>query len=77
MSTEQQEEDDFHLEEVRGSHSTKVILVVFHKKVFHFLYSQVEAVVKSLIKIRSEDSEAKSLVFSTWTGNSASWDNLL
>merc|ERR1719195_2025481 len=27
----------------------------------------VEAVVKSLIKIRSEDSEAKSLVFSTWT----------
>jgi len=50
VSTEQQEEDDFHLEEVRGSHSTKV-----------------EAVVKSLIKIRSEDSEAKSLVFSTWT----------
>ena len=24
VSTEQQEEDDFHLEEVRGSHSTKV-----------------------------------------------------
>merc|ERR1712130_915885 len=42
--------DEFHLEEVRGSHSTKV-----------------EAVVKSLIKIRNEDGEAKSLVFSTWT----------
>ena len=26
MSTEQQEEDDFHLEEVRGSHSTKVLM---------------------------------------------------
>ena len=30
--------------------------------------AKVEAVVKSLIKIRSEDGEAKSLVFSTWTG---------
>ena len=29
---------------------------------------KVEAVVKSLIKIRNEDGEAKSLVFSTWTG---------
>ena len=28
MSTEQQEEDDFHLEEVRGSHSTKVFMMV-------------------------------------------------
>ena len=28
MSTEQQEEDDFHLEEVRGSHSTKVLMMV-------------------------------------------------
>jgi len=29
--------------------------------------TKVEAVVKSLIKIRNEDGEAKSLVFSTWT----------
>ena len=28
VSTEQQEEDDFHLEEVRGSHSTKVLVMV-------------------------------------------------
>lgn len=39
------------MEEVRGSHSTKV-----------------EAVVKALLKIRSEDQKSKSLVFSTWTG---------
>ena len=34
----------------------------------HQLNLKVEAVVKSLIKIRNEDGEAKSLVFSTWTG---------
>ena len=28
VSTEQQEEDDFHLEEVRGSHSTKVLVMI-------------------------------------------------
>ena len=28
VSTEQQEEDDFHLEEVRGSHSTKVLIMI-------------------------------------------------
>ena len=44
------------------------LFLCFTKMCFISLYSQVEAVVKSLIKIRSEDSEAKSLVFSTWTG---------
>merc|ERR1712029_1099138 len=42
-------EDDFDMEDVKGSHSTKV-----------------EAILKCLLKIRSEDEEAKSLVFSTW-----------
>ena len=37
------------------------------------IFFKVEAVVKSLIKIRSEDSEAKSLVFSTWTGDNFLW----
>ena len=37
------------------------------------IFFKVEAVVKSLIKIRSEDSEAKSLVFSTWTGENFLW----
>ena len=35
---EQQEEDDFHLEEVRGSHSTKVTLLVFQKNVYYYIH---------------------------------------
>ena len=49
VSTKNEQEDEFDMEDVEGSHSTKV-----------------EAILKCLLKIRSEDEEAKSLVFSTW-----------
>ena len=49
VSTKNEQEDEFDMEDVKGSHSTKV-----------------EAILKCLLKIRSEDEEAKSLVFSTW-----------
>ena len=49
VSTKNEKEEEFDLETVKGSHSTKV-----------------EAVLKCLMRIRTEDEEAKSLVFSTW-----------
>ena len=49
VSTKIEEEEQFDMETVKGSHSTKV-----------------EAVIKCLLRVRSEDEEAKSLVFSTW-----------
>ena len=49
VSTKNEKEEEFELETVKGSHSTKV-----------------EAVLKCLMRIRTEDEEAKSLVFSTW-----------
>ena len=58
----------FILSKLEAAIPQRWLLLCFTKIFFIFLYSQVEAVVKSLIKIRSEDSEAKSLVFSTWTG---------
>ena len=36
------------------------------KKINIIFVSQVEAVIKCLVKIRSDDEDAKSLVFSTW-----------
>ena len=33
------------------------------------LSTKMTAVVKTLIKIQSDEPEAKALVFSTWTGN--------
>ena len=49
VSTKIEEEEQFDMEAVKGSHSTKV-----------------EAVIKCLLRVRAEDEEAKSLVFSTW-----------
>ena len=49
VSTKVEDEEQFDMEAVKGSHSTKV-----------------EAVIKCLLRIRAEDEEAKSLVFSTW-----------
>jgi len=49
VSTKNEHEEEYAIEDVKGSHSTKV-----------------EAVLKSLVKIRSDDEDAKSLVFSTW-----------
>ena len=49
MSTKHNTEEEYDLESVKGSHSTKI-----------------EAVIKCLLRIRSEDEGAKSLVFSTW-----------
>ena len=49
VSTKVEENDEQALEEVKGSHSTKV-----------------EAVVRTLKRIRTENESSKSLVFSTW-----------
>lgn len=49
VSTKNEHEEEYDIEDIKGSHSTKV-----------------EAVIKCLVKIRSDDEDAKSLVFSTW-----------
>merc|ERR1712130_688365 len=50
VSTKNEHEEEYDIEDIKGSHSTKV-----------------EAVMKCLVKIQSDDEDAKSLVFSTWT----------